>query len=174
MTRIRTAIAFTILAMFCAAAGQSQEKKNDIVMTHVKYDGLKQEVLKHRGKVVIVDFWATWCPNCIKAFPNFIEMEKNYKDKGLVVIAVYLDDAKAEGAVEAANRFSRKNVSFRNLLLDEPMELWKAKFDFESLPAYFIFDRHGKWVRFRGSDYPATGVPYDELEKVVVQMLNEK
>lgn len=44
-------------AALCAPPGQAQEKK--IEMLSVKYDGLKQEVLKHRGKVVVVDFWTS-------------------------------------------------------------------------------------------------------------------
>src|SRR6516162_4344599 len=109
MTRIRIIVSITILVVLCAAAGHAQEKK--IVMTHVKYDGLKQEVLKHRGKVVVVDFWATWCPSCMEAFPKFIDYQKKYADKGLVVIAVSIDSMEKEGAVERANRFLNKHKS---------------------------------------------------------------
>jgi len=172
MTRIRIIVSITTLVVLCAAAGHAQEKK--IVMTHVKYDGLKQEVLKHRGKVVVVDFWATWCPSCMEAFPKFIDYQKKYADKGLVVIAVSLDSVDKEGAVDRANKFLNKNNSpLRNLLLDEPSELLEKQFNFVSLPFYYIFDRQGKWVRFRAADYK-DGVPYEELERIVVQMLNEK
>lgn len=56
MTRINTLASLGILAALCAVAGQAPEKKPDVIP--VKYDALKQEVLKHRGKVLIVDFWA--------------------------------------------------------------------------------------------------------------------
>jgi thiol-disulfide isomerase/thioredoxin len=172
MSTIRIIGSLAILVL-CAAVGQSQEKK--IVMTHVKYDGLKQEVLKHRGKVVVIDFWATWCPSCMEAFPKFIEYQKKYADKGLVVIAVSIDSMEKEGAVERANRFLNKHKSpLRNLLLDEPPEVLEKQFAFESLPFYYVFDRQGKWVRFRAADYKDSGVPYDELEKTIVQLLNEK
>jgi hypothetical protein len=51
-------VALSLFAVVCAAAGQTQEKQPDMIP--VKYDGLKQEVLKQRGKVLIVDFWAGW------------------------------------------------------------------------------------------------------------------
>ena len=56
MTRINAFVSLGLLAAWCAA-GHSQEKK--IEMTSVKYDGLKQEILKQRGKVVVVDFWTS-------------------------------------------------------------------------------------------------------------------
>src|ERR1017187_6715556 len=84
MTASRVILTFAALAFLCAAGGQTEEKK--IVMKHVKYDGLKQEVLKHRGKVVIVDFWASTCGPCVKSFPKFVKMHEQYADKGLVII----------------------------------------------------------------------------------------
>src|SRR5579864_6662245 len=140
MTRIKWLLPLVAFAIMFAAVGQTQEKK--IVMTHVKYDGLKQEVLKHRGKVVIVDFWATWCVNCMKAFPTFIEMQKKYGDQGLVIISVSLDSTEEQETVDNANRFlNKQNSPFRNLLLDEPSDVWKKKLDSGSLPLYYVFDR---------------------------------
>src|ERR1022692_4546653 len=89
MTRFKMFLSLAGLALLGVAVGQAQEKK--IVMTHVKYDGLKQEILKHRGKVVVLDFWATTCPSCMQHFPDFIEMQKKHGDNGLVVISVSLD-----------------------------------------------------------------------------------
>ena len=172
MSIIKSSIAAACFAILCTAVSPAQDKK--IEMTLVKYDGLKQEILKHRGKVVIVDFWATWCPNCIKAFPEFVAMQEKHAAKGLVVISVSLDDARDKGKVDLANQIlTKRKLPFRNLLLDEPGDFWPKKFETDSLPLYYVFDRNGKWVRYRAADYK-DGVPYDELEKVAVQMLSEK
>ena len=56
MTSMRNVLAITLLAASCAADGPAQDNKAEMIP--VKYDRLKREVLKHRGKVVIVDFWA--------------------------------------------------------------------------------------------------------------------
>jgi hypothetical protein len=53
---MRTFIALGLLTAVCVPTGPAQEKQTEMIS--VKYDALKQEVLKHRGKVVIVDFWA--------------------------------------------------------------------------------------------------------------------
>jgi thiol-disulfide isomerase/thioredoxin len=159
-----------VIAIFFAGALPAQEKK--IEMTMVKYDGLKQEILKHRGKVVIVDFWATNCPPCIAALPHYVELQKKHADKGLVVITVSVDPTGDSDRVKRANGIlSRKEVSLRNLILDEPAEIWSKRFGGDSLPFAYLFDRNGKWVRYRGSETP----DYDQaVEKTVMQMLNEK
>jgi hypothetical protein len=108
------------------------------------------------------------------AMPHLVEMHKKYADKGLVVITVSVDPPNDKGMVKAANGFLKKIDSpFRNLLLDESDEVWSKKLDFNTPPCYYVFDRHGKWVRFRSVDFD-DGVPYAEMDRIIVQMLNDK
>jgi hypothetical protein len=101
-------------------------------------------------------------------------MHKKHADKGLVILSVSVDPAGDAEMVKEANDFLRKvKPPFRNLLLNESDEVWTKKLDFNFPPCYFVFDRQGKWVRFRGSDYKE-GIPYDEMDKVVLKMLSEK
>ena len=161
-------VSFGMLAALCATVGQTQEKQ--IVLTPVKYDRLKQEVVKHRGKVLLVDFWATFCAPCMKSFPTFIAMHKKYASRGFEVIAVSVDDPKQ---VESAQTFLMRNGSpFHHFLLNESPDYWSAKLKCASLPCYFVFDRQGRWVRFGGET--GKNVDYDELEKLVVNLLTEK
>ena len=172
MPRYRAIIAAAVFVVAFVAVGQSQEKKIEVHL--VKYDGLKQEVLKHRGKVVVLDFWATTCPPCMQHFPDVIKMQQKFANKGLVVISVSLDNAEKE-TVQRVNRFLTKQESpLRNLLLDEPPEVFDKKFEFKSLPFYYLFDRHGKWVRLRAADYQKIEQMYAKLDETVVKMLNDK
>jgi hypothetical protein len=76
---------------------------------------------------------------------------------------------------QANSILTRKKVALRNLILDEPYEIWSKKFEAESLPFAYLFDRRGKWVRCRASDYRDDPEGYGrDVEKVVMQMLNEK
>ncbi|MEE9180708.1 MAG: TlpA disulfide reductase family protein [Vicinamibacteria bacterium] len=51
-----------------------------------------QEIIRqHRGRVVLLNFWATWCPPCIVEFPEIVSLEKAYRDRGLVVVSVSAD-----------------------------------------------------------------------------------
>jgi len=54
-------------------------------------DGRKVSAADFDGKVLIVDFWATWCPPCRKEIPGFIQLQKEYADKGLVIVGFSMD-----------------------------------------------------------------------------------
>jgi thiol-disulfide isomerase/thioredoxin len=175
MRMIQAVLAVTALSFVCAG-GQTQERK--IVMTQVKYDGLKQEILKHRGKVVIVDFWRSDCRPCIGSFPKFVKMYEKHAAKGLVIVTVSIDRVNEDNdGVKAANRIlNDQKLPFIHLNLNEPDELLMKQFSYESLPFYYVFDRRGKWTRFRAIDYvkKKEGLLYEELENLVVQVLAEK
>ncbi len=66
----------------------------------IDYSVLEQAVTTSKGNVVIVDFWATWCPPCVKSFPHLVQINKKFKDQGLVCIAASLDDVDDKDAVE--------------------------------------------------------------------------
>jgi cytochrome c biogenesis protein CcmG/thiol:disulfide interchange protein DsbE len=94
-----------------------------------------------QGKVVVLDFWATWCPPCREEIPGFIELQQKYQAQGLAVIGVSVDQADA-GTVKA---FAEK------LGINYPVVLADAKtpnvYDIEVLPSTFIIDRAGHIVK---------------------------
>ncbi len=55
-------------------------------------DGQQLQLSSYRGKVVLLDFWATWCVPCRAEIPQFIELQKKYGDRGLQIIGVSMDD----------------------------------------------------------------------------------
>src|SRR4051794_10129242 len=110
----------------------------------------------------------------MEAFPHLVEMHKKFADKGLVIITVSLDDFTNEDLVAGANKFlKRVNPPFVKLLLQESTDFWSKKFDFETPPCYFVFDRNGQWVRFRASDYAEDVNYHDLMDKAIIRMLNE-
>jgi len=62
--------------------------------------GLAAAVAKEKGKVVLVNFWATWCVPCREEFPDLVRLEQKYRGKGVSVIGVSIDSAKDLQAVE--------------------------------------------------------------------------
>lgn len=93
------------------------------------------------GKVVILDFWATWCPPCKAEIPGFVELQKQYGDKGLVVIGISLDEQGSAVVKPFMKQFE----------MNYPVVMGDAKIvqDFggmEGLPTTFIIDRTGNIV----------------------------
>jgi thiol-disulfide isomerase/thioredoxin len=155
----------------CASEASAQDKK--AVMVPVKYAELKAEVLKHRGHVVLVDFWAGYCTPCREAFPHLIEIHKKFAAKGLIVITVSVDPSDKKDLVEQANAFLQKlQPPFVNLLLDEPDTLWNEKFGFTFPPCCYVFDRRGKWTRLHGADYEQA--LHKGLEQKIARMLDDQ
>jgi cytochrome c biogenesis protein CcmG, thiol:disulfide interchange protein DsbE len=71
-------------------------------------DGRSVTLSSYRGKVVLLDFWATWCTPCRAEIPRFIEWQQKYGDKGLVVLGVSMDDS----SKDAANYAREMKISY--------------------------------------------------------------
>ncbi|MCK4710852.1 MAG: TlpA family protein disulfide reductase [Gammaproteobacteria bacterium] len=95
---------------------------------------------KLRGKVVYVDFWASWCIPCRKSFPWMNEMQKKYKSKGLVVIGINLDEDKS-----AAQNFL-KQVPANFTIAYDPDGVTPGKYKVEVMPTSYLIDRSGNLV----------------------------
>jgi peroxiredoxin len=99
----------------------------------------KTESLKdYRGKVVLLDFWATWCHGCKEEIPWFSEFERKYAAKGLAVIGVSLDE---DGWKVLKPFLETAKVPYRMLLGDDPTA---KKYGIDSMPDAFLIDRHGR------------------------------
>ena len=92
------------------------------------------------GKVVILDFWATWCPPCKAEIPGFIELQKKYGEKGLVVVGVSLDERGPSVVKQFMSQFGMNYpVVMGNI---QTMEDFGGK----AIPTTFVIDRSGKIV----------------------------
>ncbi len=105
-----------------------------------------------RGKVVLVDFWASWCAPCARSFPWLDAMQKQYGDSGLVVLAVTVDKSS-----DAADRFLAEHPSTLLVGYDPAGEAASA-FGVQGMPSTFLVGRDGV-VRLRhvGFDPRGTG-----------------
>lgn len=92
------------------------------------------------GKVVLVNFFATWCPPCRKEIPELINLTKEYKDKNLVIIGISVD----ENGEEAVLPFSQQ-VGFNYPVFLTTPEL-NSSFNIDAVPQIFIYDKAGKLV----------------------------
>ena len=98
------------------------------------------DLSKYKGKVVYLDFWASWCVPCRKSFPWMNKMQQQYSQKDLVIIAVNLDKKK-----ELAAAFLQENPAQFNIMYDPKGTLAK-KYQIKGMPSSIIFGRSGKPV----------------------------
>jgi peroxiredoxin len=92
----------------------------------------------YKGKVVLLDFWATWCPACQSEIPWYVEFSKTYQDKGLVVIGVSMDK---EGLKVVQPYMQQKQMSYTVVLGDDNLVL---PFGMKTIPMTMLIDRDGK------------------------------
>jgi peroxiredoxin len=92
-----------------------------------------------RGKVVLVNFWATWCPPCRKEMPDLESLYNRFSSKGLVILALSDEDDAKVRAFIAARKFTY------TILLD-PESTVKKRFLIEGIPQSLLYDRSGKLV----------------------------
>ena len=95
-----------------------------------------------RGKVVLVDFWATWCPGCRESIPALTRLQDKYGSQGLAVVGISLD----KGAKSKVGKFARKLKINYQVLLDSEDTLSRV-FGFEGLPSLYLFDAQGKLIK---------------------------
>lgn len=94
----------------------------------------------YKGKIVIIDFWATWCPPCRKGIPDLIDIQKRY-DKKLVVIGISLDTETKDDVVPFINKYGiNYPVAYGN------MEVVQAYGNIQAIPTSFIIDQKGNIV----------------------------
>lgn len=94
----------------------------------------------HRGKVVVVDFWASWCKPCRQSIPWLNEMHSRYGEKGLVIVGVNVDASRAD-----AERFLESTPIEFEIVFD-PDGALARRYALKGMPSTLVFDRDGKLV----------------------------
>ena len=136
----------------------------DCVMKSFDASDAQVDLKDLRGKVVYVDFWASWCGPCAKSFPFMNQLHRNLKERGLEVVAVNVD----EQIADAEDFLSKQPAEFR-IALDSQQACAKT-FDVQAMPSTYLVDRKGV-IRHVHMGFRATDT--DNLQSQVDQLLSE-
>lgn len=114
-----------------------------------------------KGKVVVVDFWATWCPPCVHEIPGYVALQKKYADRGLVIVGLSVDQ---KGAAIVSPFAKKYEINYPLALADETTV--KAFGGIEGIPTTFLIDREGN-IRHK----KVGAMEADDYEKLVAPLL---
>ncbi len=101
--------------------------------------GASVKLSDYRGKVVLLNFWATWCGPCKIEIPWFIDFEQSYKDRNFAVLGISLDD---DGWESVKPYIEQRKINYRVMIGTEELEHQYGGVD--ALPTTFIIDREGR------------------------------
>ncbi len=139
-----------------------------------KVDGGALKLADLRGKVVVVDLWATWCGPCRNQAPHLAELSARYRERGLEVVGLSVNDPKKDQA-EVAQFIKQASINYTiayadSRISDAFMRGTEDETGAPPIPQLFVFARDGRLVEhFIGED-PARGLT--QLEKVINQQLS--
>ena len=127
-------------------------------------DGKTVQLEDYRGKVLVLDFWATWCTGCKKEIPWFEGFQKSYGDKGFSVVGVSMDE---DGWKVLKPFLEEHKPAYRMVLGDEAMG---KRYGINGLPDTFLIDRHGRVA----AAYREGLVDREDIESNIRALLVEK
>jgi len=143
--RLVVAVAFG-MALQAEPQRPATDTKNAPDVTFRTETGSTVHLRELRGQIILVDFWATWCPPCKVSFPALDALYREFHDEGLEVLAVNLDERARD--VEA---FLHEHPYTMTVLLD-PKGTTPQAFSVKGMPSSFLIDRAGR-IRFTHMGY---------------------
>jgi len=140
MSRKYLAVSVIVLTILfgCSNKGDSSSGSKAADFTLQDMNGKNVRLSDYRGKVVLLEFWATWCPPCRASIPGIERISKAYKDKGLVVLAVSLD----EGGWDSVKSFISSNGMTYTVLKGN--DEVSASYQVRTIPMLLIVDKEGR------------------------------
>lgn len=161
-------LAITLTMSGLAFAGPEKTIKNDL--SKIKFEGVSiaavtpgapQKLEEFKDKIVVIDFWASWCEPCKQALPHYNKLYKTYKNKNVIFLGINED-----------NDIKDRDQALKELALDFPIyqdkeQDFAQRFQVVALPSLYVLNRkHEVVALYRGFDKSKAG----ELEKLLVDL----
>lgn len=147
-----TAVFFTVALVLFVVNNTTSEPENGPYPPN--YNEVSGELLKlsdYKGKIVIVDFWATWCPPCRKAIPDLVELKAEFKDE-IEIIGISVDKISRGTHAQLPSFMTDNNINYP-VVHGDP-QVAQAYGGIRSIPTSFVVDKDGKIVSYHTGYVP--------------------
>ncbi|MBC8113317.1 MAG: redoxin family protein [Candidatus Saccharimonas sp.] len=165
-----------LIASSWSAKAFAQGGSKPISVRVVDKAGYDKIIAANKGKVVVVDCWATWCVPCRKAFPETVKLSKAYADKGVVVVSLCFDEPVKGQVPDKVKEFLvKQDAQFENLLSSlDISDSGADAFDIAegALPHFKIYGKDGKLFKTfeSGEDKEFTHEQIETAVKAVIKV----
>jgi len=155
---------FLVLCLCLPGASCTPVKKKAPDFNLTDINGKPVRLSDYQGKVVILDFWATWCPPCRKGIPDFNVLYSNYRGKGLEILGIAVDEGGKDSVQQGMQEHA---ITIGYPILIGTAEVQKSYGGIEAIPTTFILDKEGNIVaKYVGLQDKATFVKHlDKLTR---------
>jgi thiol-disulfide isomerase/thioredoxin len=153
LRELRRSFAMSLLLCICAGVSAAQSSLAEVSLLHKEapeftrtdLENRKLDLRVYRGKVVLLDFWATWCASCLFEMPHFVAWQTEYGPRGLQIIGISMDDDPAL----ARKLYKKMKLNYPVAMDDEKLgQLYGGVL---GLPLTYLIDAEGKVLaEFRG------------------------
>ena len=108
----------------------------------------------HKGRLLVVNVWASWCRSCVELFPSVVDLSKRYEPDQVQVLSLSIDDSNDSAALEQVWEFLlNQDADFPHYLLTHEITEALESLGLESIPAIMVYDAEGRLRhRFQGDD----------------------
>jgi cytochrome c biogenesis protein CcmG/thiol:disulfide interchange protein DsbE len=133
-----------LLIMGCKDGVMAEQSAPDFTLERISGDPVSLKQFK--GNIVLLDFWATWCPPCRQSIPELVKIQEKYRDEGLVVLGISVDDPKMVNNNYLRAFIEKFKINYRILRsTDNVLRDYFGSKEFP-IPTMFIINRNGKII----------------------------
>jgi peroxiredoxin len=164
-SKIILSLLFIIFALFlgCETNADTKEvKAPDFTLQDLS--GKSVSLSQYNGSIVVLDFWATWCPPCRMSIPELVKLQDQYRDKGLVILGISVDSTDTKNAYLSSFKEKFK-INYPILRVDEKTISQYFGNSEISIPILFIINRKGIVVDMHSGYSP--GAVEKSLKKIL-------
>ena len=133
-----------LIALLLLTSSAAMAEQSSTAPLTASQQQLSKLLSQYKGKVVLLDFWASWCSPCRRSFPWFIAMQNKYQQQGLEVIAVNIDVERSDADAFAVNF---------TIIYDSDAVIGR-QYQLKGMPSSFLIDKEGL-VRFQHTGFVA-------------------